>query len=224
MQLLVGCCKTLTQGDITPEIVHHALPIPAMLGNKQELAWWRKYSLLSCLDLDKSNYFGIRKSRISVFIADRQQISRPSRSIQCHYYPSSNSFEPRLVFTLWNCNRDDTELFAVGVGTSQFGSRSITGRSQILTQQILLLLLQVELTMPTHAASFFSEVTCWNRAAKKGRFTLTVAHIFPHWSMSTLHNNVGQWSGPAPSPPPSEHKKSLCFPSSPIVRQNLFCF
>lgn len=53
-----------------------------------------------------------------------------------------------------------------------------------------------------------------------------MAHIFPHWSMRTLYNNVGQWFGPAPPPPPpppSEHKKSLCFPSSPIVKQkNLF--
>lgn len=144
-----------------------------------------------------------------MFIIHRQQILRPSRSVQCHYYPNSNSFGPRLVFTRQNRNRDDTELFTVGADTSWFGSRSIAGQHPDPNSPNI-----AAVAARNHrignAYICYSGVTCWSRAAKKGRDTLTVAHISPHWSMRTLHNNVGQWFGPAPPPPPpSEHEKSL---------------
>lgn len=223
MQPLAGCCRTSMQGNIIPEIVHNALLIPAMPSTvRQARADLMMEIQLSCLDLDNRNYFVFRKSRISMFIIHRPQISRPSGNSQCHLLSQQQLLGPD-----WSLSHEtvtDTELFTVGAGTTWFGSRSITGQSQILTHLRLLLLLQetIELTIPTCATFFFSEVTWWSRAAKKG--TLTVAHIFPHWSMRTLHNNVGQWFGPPPPPPPSEHEKSLCFPSSFIARRNLFSF
>lgn len=209
-----------SNGDIIPEIVHHALPLPAMPSavRQARAGLMMEIQLAVLLDLDNSNYFGIRKARISVFIIHMQQISRPSRSIQCHYYPKSNSLGPRLVSTSRNCNRDDTELFTVGAGTSWFGSRSISGRYPDPNSPNIAAVAARSCRI-NNAYICYSEVICWSRVAKKGTYT-HCAHV-AHWTMRTLHNNVGQWFGPEPPPPPpSEHKKSLCFPSSPTVRQN----
>lgn len=166
--------------DIIPEIVHHAFPIPAM---PSAVRWARaglmmEIQLAVLPDLDNFNYFGIRKSGISMFNIHRQQISRPSRSIQCHYYPNSKSFGPRLVSTSWNCNRDDTELFTVGAGTSWFSSRSISGRYPDPNSPNIAAVAARSYRI-NNAYMCYSEVICWSRVAKKGSYTHCGTHCCP---------------------------------------------
>lgn len=188
------------------------------LWDEQELAWWWKCSLLSCLDLDNSNYFGIRKSRISLFIIHRKQISTSADGrfqgqagvLSAVTIPTATLLGPDWSLPHETVTEMTQNYLLLEQAQCGLAAEVSQDNIQILTHQILLLLLQeiIELTMPTCVTQRWPAGA--EQQKKADTHTLTVTHIFPHWSMRTLHNNVSQWFGPAPPPPlPSEHEKSL---------------
>lgn len=135
------------------------------------MVWQWKYSWQSYLGLllDKDNLYEIRKSRVSIIIIHWQQVAR-----------SLMVFWPTDLWLNNHKERTGTRWFR-DTEYDYVGSRNFTKLSQMLTQQILLLLLEATSEISSFAMSeifswatcFFTEVIYWSTVAKNGRHVLT---------------------------------------------------